>query len=886
MKRVLLLWLYLMSVVLAFNCTRDGCANAGQCRSDDGSCQCLSGLSGDDCSEILCGSLYNSSRPTLKSLGGKSCSCDAGWSGPNCQVCVSDRACQNAPIQMCTSNQNAWMRKNYFCKTNSELIKLAIGVSPDMSADCDVTAQTCNAIIWLNNKVQFACSMTQCSQLVGKDSATWTCQQSKCVCEDNATLCKGPLPIKSTLELIKGPTVIKCTDDKKCSLKDPAIDQFFPEGIPSDNCKYGECGVYVPNNTGQLNTGDSAALAVGLFVGCLVLGGLAFCLYQKRMLTNRPLQDLRRISTFEFQKIGYEIVQNGASKQLLHGVSGAFKAGDLVAVMGASGAGKSTLLDILAGIKKSGRISGRIFIDGVEINSRSKSILPISGYVDQQDQFINSTTVREAVEFAAMCRLPDSMPRKQKMKKVYDILNQLDLLKIQHTVVGHGDFRRISGGEARRLSIALELINSPSILFLDEITSGLDSKTAFSVIQYVQRLCKSQGIIAVVNIHQPRSDLFNLFDKVMIMSHGCSAYCDKLGELPQFFDNLKFPCPEGYSMADHIIDYAYELRKASEVYDSRDSVDTTNSIPRSESLRLIISEEQAAPLQDAVNDTPEIRTSSLTQFTEVFHRAIRQMIRNPWLLVLQFGIAIVGQIVLGAIFFDVGYSLASAQNRFGSLFFNLVFNAFASMSTLASFSSERPVFLREKSRGYYTGAVYFTVKILTDIVPYRLLPTLVSVPISYFMIGYVNTAEAFSRYLLIMCCFSVLMGTFCLLVGILIPRPGSANVVASSCILFFMLFGGLLINIRNMRSFIGWLQYLSLIRFSFEALAVNEGALITFTDNLAGSNVVLPGVVVVSTFFGLDVTAYSRDAIILMCQTLVMITLVLLIGHFKLKEVK
>jgi ABC-type multidrug transport system ATPase subunit len=132
------------------------------------------------------------------------------------------------------------------------------------------------------------------------------------------------------------------------------------------------------------------------------------------------------------------------------------------------------------------------------------------------------------------------------------------LLPIADRVIGKRGQLKLSGGEARRVSIAIALINQPAILFLDEITSGLDSHSAYSVMQYVSRMCREQGIIAICNIHQPRNDIFRMFDSVLLLAEGKSLYFGARGDLAGFFKANNFVCPPDVMPADHLLNYAHK----------------------------------------------------------------------------------------------------------------------------------------------------------------------------------------------------------------------------------------------------------------------------------------------------------------------------------------
>jgi ABC-type multidrug transport system ATPase subunit len=172
-------------------------------------------------------------------------------------------------------------------------------------------------------------------------------------------------------------------------------------------------------------------------------------------------------ATLHFSNISYTLP---SGKTVLSHLTGTVRPGELLAIMGASGAGKSTLLDILARKAKTGRIEGEMYVNGNTI--LDDSFRRVTGYVDQEDTLLSTLTVYEAVLLSALLRLPRDMSRQAKEFRTLETMNELGILGIKDSRIGESGKRSISGGEKRRVSIACELVTGPSILFLDEPTSG------------------------------------------------------------------------------------------------------------------------------------------------------------------------------------------------------------------------------------------------------------------------------------------------------------------------------------------------------------------------------------------------------------------------------
>lgn len=200
------------------------------------------------------------------------------------------------------------------------------------------------------------------------------------------------------------------------------------------------------------------------------------------------------------------------------------KSGELVAIMGGSGSGKTTCLNLLCGNLKPK--TGKITINGIDVQTRKKNLKGIIGFVPQDDFLFEELTVKENLFFnASLC---NSNLSKFEIDELVDrTLKAIDIFEIRDLVVGTPLNNIISGGQRKRLNIALELLREPYILFLDEPTSGLSSADSEHIIDLLKEIAM-RGKIVVLNIHQPSSDIFKLFDKLLIL--------DKFG-YPVYFGN-------------------------------------------------------------------------------------------------------------------------------------------------------------------------------------------------------------------------------------------------------------------------------------------------------------------------------------------------------------
>ena len=209
------------------------------------------------------------------------------------------------------------------------------------------------------------------------------------------------------------------------------------------------------------------------------------------------------------------------SKNGIQNFSFSEESGQMIGIMGGSGVGKSTLLSVLNG--KILLNSGKVTINGYNLNTDKEELKGVIGYVPQDDLLIEELSVYQNLYYNALLCF-SHFTKEQIITSVEKVLQNLDLFDIRQLKVGSPLKKYISGGQRKRLNIALELIREPTILFIDEPTSGLSS-TDSEMVMLLLRQQATKGKLVIVNIHQPSSDIYKLFDKLWVMDkHGYIIY--------------------------------------------------------------------------------------------------------------------------------------------------------------------------------------------------------------------------------------------------------------------------------------------------------------------------------------------------------------------------
>ena len=532
-------------------------------------------------------------------------------------------------------------------------------------------------------------------------------------------------------------------------------------------------------------------------------------------------------------------------KEILKGITASFRPGRVTAVMGSSGAGKTTLLSLLAG--DSGSMgaggSGNSFIGGeIILNGRKtdlKLVSKLSGFVYQDDVILPTMTVREAITMSAHLRLPEKTEDSVVQSRVNEMINILGLQKCASTRIGSASSKGISGGERKRVALAMELIPNPSILFLDEPTSGLDTVNAYNVVSLLSELAHETSRTIIVTIHQPPSEIFHMLDDLLLLADGRVVYHGPAAEAVAYFAALGYPCPMYTNPADFFfLELLGNIRKQNGAGLEKDlsaniAEELCDAWIKSKEHKLLEAEQEldinsAVGILNIKRFKKEV-TSFPHQFSFLFKRAGLNLVRDWMILGVKSVQTVVIALLLGLVYFGVGEAgkdpSRQIQDRQGALYF-LILNQFmgSSMGILSVFSKEKLVFLREHKLGYYKLAAYFLSKILVEL-PYQIFFPALLVTIAYGMIGFRPELEYFFTLMLI----SILTALNGMAMGTLAASVFSsveiALVVLPLLLIPMMIFSGLMVNNESIRWYFYWIKVISPTNYAFTSAMKNE-----FTD--------------------------------------------------------
>lgn len=434
---------------------------------------------------------------------------------------------------------------------------------------------------------------------------------------------------------------------------------------------------------------------------------------------------------------------------ILNGVTASFVHGSVNAILGPSGSGKSSLLNLMAerlnsSLASKYHSSGEIYFNGA---TTSKSVISsLCSFVTQEDDgLLPSLTVRETLRYSAYLRLPSHLSQAQKRQIADNVILKMGLKYCADTLVGGEFVKGISGGEKRRVSICIQLLNDPRILLLDEPTSGLDSFTAASILNVLNSLAQ-EGRTIICTIHQPRSDLFSQFGNILLLAKGGQvAYNGPSSQLLPYFSDIGHPCPKLTNPADHILDMiSVNLQSLEKEEASRRRVTNLLEAWCVEQARIQAPKPDHRP---AISMPAELgayeRTSNdYMAFYVLLRRSTKNFFRSPQLVAARIGQVAGIAVVLALYFSPLGSGAYGISNQLGliqeitSLYFVGMLN------NMAIYPADRDVFYREYDDGVYGVLPFFAAYTAMEI-PFEVISAMIFSALAIIVPGLPRTASLF-----------------------------------------------------------------------------------------------------------------------------------------------
>ncbi|KAG0258011.1 hypothetical protein BG011_003590 [Mortierella polycephala] len=462
---------------------------------------------------------------------------------------------------------------------------------------------------------------------------------------------------------------------------------------------------------------------------------------------------------WSFKGVTQAIRRQKTEKQLLKDVDVVFPAGQLTAILGGSGAGKTSLLNTLLRRSPANlKMKGAIYYNDIK-NPSLRMINGVSAYVRQDDNYLLShLTVRETLQYAAELRMDSSISKAGKYAKVEEIIELLGLRECANVIIGNSAVKGCSGGQRRRVSIGIQLVTEPAVLFLDEPTTGQDALTAKALILTLKQIAAS-GRTVVCTIHQPRADIWHVFDNVVLLvTGGCAAYSGRADKVVEYFTESGHIAPAFTNVPDFILDTASVNLRSPELEE------TTRKVVNALVDRYNANKHEMLALQlpsRSLGDLPKINPQFAT-FSRAFpiltRRSFVNTFRQKGLYFNRVFQPIIIGIIMTIFFSPLGNGPSDVTSRLGLLQQTTPIVFSGMLNNVAMYPFERDIAYREISDGGYSATSFYFSFLVNElpleifgslgVTVFMLVVTKMKTTVLTFfsfwviMFGYINTGES------------------------------------------------------------------------------------------------------------------------------------------------
>ncbi|XP_008786438.3 ABC transporter G family member 45-like [Phoenix dactylifera] len=484
--------------------------------------------------------------------------------------------------------------------------------------------------------------------------------------------------------------------------------------------------------------------------------------------------------------------------QLLRDVSGAFRPGVLTVLMGVTGAGKTTLLDVLAGRKTAGHIEGSISISGYP--KRQKTFARISGYCEQTDNHSPFLTVYESLQYSARLRLPSHIDAHTRTIFVNEVMDLVELRPFNNAMVGLPGTNRLAAEQRKRLTIAVELVSSPSIIFMDEPTTGLDARSAAIIMRTVRKTVDT-GRTIVCTIHQPSIDIFEAFDELLLMKKGGQLiYGGPLGPLSRNMIRYFEAIPGVPKIRDGQNPAAWMLDVTSPAMEYKLRIDFGtifhNSSLYIENMQLVDELSKAQTNSRDLHFPSKYAKSFISQCIACMWKQHRSYWKNPEHNIVRFIITISTALLFGTVFLGTGSNITTEQDIFnilGAMYGSAMFVGFANGSILQPVVEiERTVFYRERAAGMFSSMPYAIAQVAIEI-PYIIIQVFIFSLIVYPMMGFEFASAKLIWFMFFMLLSFMYFVLFGMMTVALTPNLEIASILSFFIFIMWSIFCGFFI---------------------------------------------------------------------------------------------
>uniref|UniRef100_A0A8C5HC74 ATP-binding cassette sub-family G member 5 n=1 Tax=Gouania willdenowi TaxID=441366 RepID=A0A8C5HC74_GOUWI len=562
------------------------------------------------------------------------------------------------------------------------------------------------------------------------------------------------------------------------------------------------------------------------------------------------------------------------TRQILNDVSFHVDSGQIMGILGNSGSGKTTLLDAISGrIGNSGTLLGEVFINGRKL--KRAEYQDCFSYVLQSDTLLSYLTVEETLTYTAQLALRQHSAEAIK-KKVSAVMAELSLTHVAHSVIGGRVFPGISGGERRRVSIAGQLLQNPRVILLDEPTTGLDSMTANQIVVLLAELAMRNRIV-IVTIHQPRSELFNVFSRIAIMSRGELVFCGQPGEMVDFFSQCGYECPEYCNPFDIYVDFtsvdtrnsdreAVTFNRMHEITSSYQRSDINQSMLGKIEQSLQQSDKPAIPFKSKESPSGAAKLGVLIRS----ERTVRNLSRDRMGVLMRLSQNLIYGLFVAffVIHLDNNVNKGAVQDRIGIIYQSIGASPYTGMlNAVALFPALRAISDQESQDGLYSKWQMFLAYIF-HILPFSILSVFIFTSFLYWTVGMHPETLRFLCYTAVVLVPHIIGELLTVVLLGVVQDPNMVNTgVALLNIAGILVGSGFLRSTAQMPTIFQWLSYLTFQKYSCELLIVTEFHGLELTCNtsrpLPGACLITDGGEIIDAGYPGALSRYTLDFVLL-----------------------
>ncbi|OOF99116.1 hypothetical protein ASPCADRAFT_140778 [Aspergillus carbonarius ITEM 5010] len=531
-------------------------------------------------------------------------------------------------------------------------------------------------------------------------------------------------------------------------------------------------------------------------------------------------------------------------RTILDDFNGCVRPGEMLLVLGRPGSGCSTFLKVI-GNQRSGykSVEGDVHYGGADAETMANKYRSEVLYNPEEDLHYPTLTVRDTLMFALKTRTPDKSSRLPgESRKHYQetfLTTIAKLFWIEHalgTKVGNELIRGVSGGEKKRVSIGEALITRASTQCWDNSTKGLDASTALEYVQSLRSSTDMAHASTLVALYQASENLYNLFDKVMLIEDGKCAYYGRTENAKAYFERLGFECPPRWTTPDFLTSvsdpYARRVKKGWDDRIPRSGEDFQRAYQRSEIYNSAGADTDDFERElDSQKEMREHAREKLSKqnYTVSFYKQVLILTQRQFLIMYGDKQTLIGKwamltfqaLIIGSLFYNLPATSAGVFTRGGVMFYVLLFNALLAMAELTSLFWSRPIMLKHKSFSFYRPSAYALAQVVVD-APIVFVQVTIFELIVYFMSNLSRTASQFFINFLFVFILTMTMYSFFRTIGALSASLDVATRITGVSVQALIVYTGYLIPPWKMHPWLKWLIWINPLQYAFEAIMANE----------------------------------------------------------------